>query len=132
MSRRPAVLLATLGMVAMVLIPVGVALPNHVRTLPAPTPIPGGLQIPDGPLLQIFLPGPEGQVLPFSGLPLQGRDVEPSTITDRDGFTALAYLIGTATDGEGNEYNLEADIRVFRGEYIAADGTHHRGLFAML
>jgi hypothetical protein len=35
--------------------------------------------------------------LPFTGLTLQGLEVEPSVITDYRGFTALAYHAGTAT-----------------------------------
>jgi hypothetical protein len=60
------------------------------RVLPAPTPIPGGIQIPGGPLIHVFVPGPDDVTLPFSGLQLQGLDVEPSVITDYRGFTALA------------------------------------------
>ena len=35
--------------------------------------------------------GPEDVTLPFTGLTLQGLEVEPSVITDYRGFTALAY-----------------------------------------
>src|SRR5688572_22486053 len=50
------------------------------RVSPAPKPIPGGIQIPDGPLIHTFLPGPEDVTLPFTGLTLQGLEVEPSVI----------------------------------------------------
>src|SRR5262249_50255110 len=56
-----------------------------------PVPIPGGIQIPGGPLIHVFAPGPEDQG--FMGL-----DTEPNTITNFDGFSAMAYVAGTATD----------------------------------
>jgi hypothetical protein len=49
--------------------------------------------------------------LPFSGLTLQGLEVEPSVITDYSGFTALAYHAGSATGSDGRRYDLETDIR---------------------
>jgi len=100
--------------------------------LPAPKPIPGGIQIPGGPLLHVFAPGPPEVTLPFTGLQLMGLDVEPSVITDCRGFTALAYVAGTATGSDGKQYNLEADIRAMEGTYIAEDGSRQRGLFAFI
>lgn len=102
------------------------------RVLPAPRPIPGGIQIPGGPLIHVFVPGPEDVTLPVSGLQLQGLDVEPSVITDRKGFTALAYLAGTATGSDGRRYLLEADMRAMQGSYVAADGTRRHGLFGFI
>jgi hypothetical protein len=102
------------------------------RVLPAPKPIPGGIQIPDGPLLHVFLPGPPEVTLPFTGAQLMGLDVEPSVITDYRGFTALAYVAGTATGSDGRRYNLEADMRAMEGTYIAEDGSRRRGLFAFI
>jgi hypothetical protein len=102
------------------------------RVLPAPNPIPGGNQIPGGPLLHVFLPGPPEVTLPFTGTQLQGLDVEPSVITDYRGFTALAYLAGSATGSDGKQYNLEADMRAMEGTYVATDGTRQRGLFAFI
>ena len=98
--------------------------------LPAPKPIPGGINIP--PLIHTFSPGPLGQVLPYTQSPLQGLDVEPSTITDYNGFTAQSYHVGTATGNDGKAYNLETDIRVFQGQYIASDGSKRAGTFALL
>jgi hypothetical protein len=98
--------------------------------LPPPRPIPGGLDLP--PLVHVFLPGPETITLPFSGLTLQGLDVEASTITDFNGVTALAYVVGTASGNDGSSYNLEADVRVFEGEYVGADGSPRAGTFALM
>ena len=102
------------------------------RVSPAPKPIPGGIQIPDGPLIHTFLPGPEDVTLPFTGLTLQGQEVEPSVITDYRGFTALAYHVGSATGSDGRRYDLETDIRAMEGSYVAEDGSRKRALFAGL
>jgi hypothetical protein len=116
----------------------GVALGRDRRDdaspLPTPKPIPGGLPVglsPPYDLIHIFLPGPEGAVLPFSGLELQGLDVEPSTITNRKGSSALAYLIGSAEGSDGSTYGLEVDLRLMKGRYRTG-GAVHRGLFAMI
>lgn len=117
---------------------VGVALADddhEHKLLPLPEPIPGGLPV-GAPVpydfIHIFLPGPPEITLPFSKLQLMGLDVEPSTITDYRGSTALAYVIGTATGSDDVEYGLEADIRAFEGKYVAADGSTNRGTFAMI
>jgi hypothetical protein len=77
--------------------------------LPAPKPIPCGFQIPNGPLLHVLAPGP---VLPFTGVTLEGLDVENSVLTDFQGASALAFLVGSATGHDGTRYNLETDLRV--------------------
>lgn len=90
-----------------------------------PVPIPGGLQIPEGPLIHVLLPGPQA-------LGFMGENVEPSVITNFNGFTAMGYIVGTATDGDGNTYDMINDMRVFQGQYVSADGTHHRGTFVFI
>ena len=87
--------------------------------------IPGGLVIP--PLIHVFAPGPTQQGD-------QGLDVEPNVISNFRGFAAQAYPVGlgTATDSEGNAYDVNSDMRVFQGEYVSSDGTHHRGTFAFI
>jgi hypothetical protein len=102
------------------------------EVLPLPRPIPGGLPLPDGSLIHVFAPGPLGVTLPFTGVQLQGLDVEPSVITDYSGFTTLAFHVGTATGGDGKAYNLETDIRVVDGSYVAADGSRQRGVFGFV
>src|SRR5215470_3016220 len=88
-----------------------------------PVPIPGGIDLP--PLIHIFAPGPVD-------LGFQGLDVELNGITNFRGFSALGYLAGTASDSNGNTYNVATDMRVFQGEYVSADGTHHRGTFVFI
>lgn len=88
-----------------------------------PVPIPGGDVIP--PLIHNFLPGP-------TSLGFDGIDVEPNGITNFRGFAAQTTLAGTATGSDGKTYNLMSDMRVFQGEYVSVDGTHHRGTFVLI
>lgn len=90
-----------------------------------PVPIAGGLQIPGGPLIHLFLPGPEN-------LGLMGFNIEPSTITNFSGFSAMAYPGGTATDAAGKSYDLAVDLRVYQGECVSAGGSHFNGTFALI
>ena len=98
---------------------------HHVSTLPQPVPIPGGINVP--PLIHVFSPGPVGQGF-------QGFDIEPNVITNFSGFTAQGYptTLNAAQDNNGNLYDIMTDMRVFQGEYVAADGTHHRGTFVFI
>jgi hypothetical protein len=98
---------------------------------PAPTPIPGGFQIPGLGTLHVFAPGPTDVTLPFTGLTLGGLDVEASSITDFKGSSAVAFMVGSATGSDGKTYNLETDIRAFEGEYVVG-GESHRGAFAFV
>jgi hypothetical protein len=105
---------------------------DHQRAVVPPTPIPGGIQIPDGPQIHVWAPGDPAVTLPFSGATLMGFDVEPSTFTDRRGFSAVAFHVGTATGSDGATYNLETDMRAYQGAYVAADGTRRFGTFAFI
>jgi hypothetical protein len=101
--------------------------------LPAPNPIPGGLEV--GPPLgqiHVWAAGREGVTLPFTGSRLQGIDYEPSTLTDFAGITAVAYHVGSATDHTGVRYDLETDLRLFAGTYVAANGERRRGAFGLI
>lgn len=132
MTRRGSnfVAMVAIALVALVGLPAGVAWGVHQA---APRPIPGGTQIPKGPLIHVFLPGPKSITLPFSKLQLTGEDVEPNTITNSNGFVAFAVLVGKAGDAiRPDRYNLETDIRVFQGEYVGGDGVRRRGTFAFI
>ena len=83
-----------------------------------PLPIPGGR-------FHFFAPGP-------LRLGLGGLHVEASTITNFQGDVALAYLRGTARSAAGQDFVLGADMRVFRGDYVAADGITRRGVFGFV
>ncbi len=82
-----------------------------------PVPIPGGFHV--------LFPGPKR--LGFPGL-----RVEASTITNFQGDVALAYLRGTARSAAGQDFVLTADMRVVRGDYVAADGISRRGVFGFV
>jgi hypothetical protein len=95
-----------------------------------PVPIPGGIETglppPNGPIIHVVPPGP-------TDLGFMGLNVEPSTITDFDGFTAMAYLNGTAVDADGNSHAIGlSDMRVFQGTYRSADRSTHHGTFAFI
>jgi hypothetical protein len=109
---------------------------GHGEPLPEPKPIPGGTDLsgfglkPPYDFIHQFAPGPKGVVLPFTGVPLQGLNVEPSNITDFKGTTALAYHAGKAKGSDGKTYDLETDFRVMEGEYVSVEGTRRHGTFA--
>jgi hypothetical protein len=90
-----------------------------------PVPIAGGDVV--GPptfppfLIHQFLPGP--------GAGFDGLNAELNGITNFRGSAALAYTNGTAVDQHGRNYVAQTDIRVYQGEYVAADGAHSRGTF---
>jgi hypothetical protein len=101
------------------------------QALPAPSPIPGGIDAPPVGFLHWFLPGPEGSSTPVTGFPALGLDVEPSTITNFAGFTAFAVLAGEAEGSDGKTYKVEFDLRVMEGEYVAEDGSLQQGAFGL-
>ena len=84
-----------------------------------PSPLPGGF----APGAHVFVPGP-----PEFGL--QGLDVEPGTVTDFNGFSAVGYFAGTAVGSDGVTYDMLNDMRLQQGTYIAVDGSVRRGTFA--
>ena len=98
-----------------------------------PNPIPGGAFDVGPPLgvIHVFAPGDPSITLPFTGLTLGGFDVEPNTITDFRGSSALAFHAGTARGSDGKTYNLETDMRAFEGEYVV-DGVTHEGTFGFV
>ena len=83
-----------------------------------PVPIPGGR-------FHFFAPGP-------LRLGLGGLHVEASTITNFQGDVALAYLRGRARSAAGQDFVLGGDMRVFSGDYVAADGVSRRGVFGFV
>jgi hypothetical protein len=97
-----------------------------------PRPIPGGIELPDGSVIHVWAPGSPEVTLPFTGSTLGGEDVEPSTITDFDGFSAVAFHVGSARSGDGTMYDLETDMRAFAGRYVGEDGEVHEGSFGFV
>lgn len=91
-----------------------------------PQPIPGGF----APGVHVWEPGDPTVTLPFSKTTLMGFNVDPATMVNFRGFSAIAFHAGTATGSDGKTYNLETDIRGFEGAYVAADGVRRFGKFA--
>jgi hypothetical protein len=101
---------------------------DHRQALVPPKPIPGGV----APQAHVWPAGDPTVTLPFTHGTLKGFDVDPSTITDFRGFSALAYHAGTATGSDGATYNLETHMTVQQGSYVASDGTRHFGTFSFI
>ena len=104
----------------------------HRRAVVPPRPIPGGAMPPNHAQIHIWPAGDPAVTLPFSHNVLGGFDVDPSTITDFRGFSALAYHAGTATGSDGVTYNLETHMTVYQGRYIASDGAARFGTFSFI
>lgn len=103
---------------------------RHRRVPEMPKPIPGGSPIgPPLEVIHVFAPGPLGVTLPFTGVPLEGLDVEPTTITDFKGFAAVAFHVGSARGSDGETYDLETDLRAYQGTYIDRTGRRRFGTF---
>jgi hypothetical protein len=98
---------------------------------PAPDPIRGGIELAPGQVIHTFAPGDPSVTLPFTGGTLQGLDVEPGTIRNFKGSSAVAFHVGTARGHDGTLFNLETDMRAFEGTYVV-DGETHRGAFAFV
>ena len=98
---------------------------------PLPEPIPGSVPSGDPNVGDIhwWLPGPVGAVTPIIGLEAFGLDVDPSLMTDFEGFQAFAVVSGTTTRSDGSTHPTEFDVRVFQGNYVAADGKTYYGTF---
>jgi len=75
------------------------------------------------------LPGPPGATTQILELGAMGLDVDPSVMTDYEGFTTYAVLAGKARGGDGEEFDCELDIRVMDGVYVGEDFKRHRGTF---
>ena len=105
---------------------------GHGRLPVPPEPIPGGIPISDTQVIHVWAPGPTDVTLPFTGGQLQGLDVEPTTIRDFNGFSAVAFHVGTATGSDGTRYDLETDVRAFRGTYIDRTGQRRFGTFGFI
>jgi hypothetical protein len=102
------------------------------RAAVLPTPIPGGIDLGDGNVIHVWAPGPTSVTLPFTGGTLGGEDVEPATITDFEGVSAVAFHVGTAKGSNGVTYNLETDMRAYKGRYVGVDGEVHEGSFGFV
>lgn len=100
-------------------------------TNPIPEPIAGSVDSgdPNVGFIRWSLHGPEGVPTPLLGLPGFGLDVDPALITDFRGFQAMTVLSGNTTRSDGSTHATEFDVRVFQGDYVAADGKTYYGTF---
>jgi hypothetical protein len=105
---------------------------HHRSAAVPPDPIPGGTEIPGGPEIHVWAPGDPSVTLPFSGVTLMGFDVDPSTMTDFRGFSAVGFHVGTAVGSDGATYNVETDLRAYKGTFVASDGQRRFGSFAFI
>jgi hypothetical protein len=109
----------------------GHADPRQAATVP-PEPIPGGIAISDTEVIHVWSPGTPDLTLPFTGSTPGGLDVEPTTMRDFKGFSAVAYHVGRVTGDDGTPYDLETDMRAFQGAYVDGTGTRRFGTFAFI
>jgi hypothetical protein len=97
-----------------------------------PEPIPGGIPIGDDQVIHVWAPGPPDLTLPFTRGTLQGFDVEPTTIRDFKGFSAVAFHVGTATAKDGTRFDFETDVRAYQGTYVDGTGKRRFGTFGFV
>jgi hypothetical protein len=58
------------------------------------------------------------------------QGLDPSLITDFNGFDGVALLSGLATDGSGSTF--KSHFGFMKGVYVGVDGKNHRGAFAFI
>lgn len=115
--------------------PAGATPSSLPAAVPVPEPIPGGFLLDptdESSIIHFLLPGPPGSATQFFGFPGEGLDVDPSTMTNFRGDHAFAVLAGQATGSDGATYNVEFDLRIYSGSYIAADGVERDAAFAFM
>lgn len=123
---------AVAGTLGVASVPRAASAHSRGRALPAPNPIPGGVDAPPVGRIHWFLPGPTDATTPVIGLSGAGLDVEPSTMTDFHGFTAFAVVAGRAKGSDRKTYDVELDVRVMEGKYVAKDGSLRHGAFGFI
>lgn len=70
------------------------------------------------------------------GFDFFGPGVDPSSITDFNGFVGVAGVqgTGTATNPDGSKETLlfDTDMRFMSGVYVGVDGAVHKGAFGFV
>lgn len=130
MSRRQFIRTAASAAAVGTALGAGVWQPRQVKAHQAhePVPIPGGSPVLGGDF-HVFGPA-------FPGF--DPPDAEPSTITDFNGFIALAYISGEVTrtnTATGEVLTLpfvNSDMRFMMGNFRGTDGRMHHGAFAFV
>jgi len=118
----PRLFWTTVGVIGLVLASGLVTLALGQASPTAPKPIPGGFPNP-------FVPGETIHLF----LPAFG--IEPSLITDFNGFVGLANVKGTGTGTDTTTgistpgLPFDSDVRFMTGVYVGRDGKTHQGTF---
>jgi hypothetical protein len=81
-------------------------------------------------------PKPTTQQLTVGGvtfsLALFGPGIDPSSITDFNGFVGVADVQGTGTTNTGETLLFDTDMRFMSGVYVGVDGAVHKGTFGFI
>ena len=81
-------------------------------------------------------PKPTTQQVTFGGLTFSlsffGEGLDPSSITDFNGFVGVADVQGTGKTGDGETLVFDTDMRFMSGVYVGVDGAVHKGAFGFI
>jgi hypothetical protein len=85
-------------------------------------------------------PKPTTNTLKINGVTFSltffGQGVDPSSITDFNGFVGVADVQGTGTatnpDGSTETLLFDTDVRFMSGVYVGQDGQVHKGQFGFV
>lgn len=85
-------------------------------------------------------PNPTASKVEFNGLTFSltsfGPGMDPSSITDFNGFVGVADVQGKGTarnpDGTTETLLYDTDMRFMTGTYVAKDGKNYRGTFGFV
>ena len=88
----------------------------------------------------VAVPKPTTNVLSLGGLDFHltsfGPGMDPSSITDFNGFVGVAEVQGTGTatnpDGSTETLLFDTDMRFMQGVYVGQDGAVHQGTFGFV
>jgi hypothetical protein len=85
-------------------------------------------------------PKPTTNILSLNGVDFHltpfGPGLDPSSITDFNGFVGVADVQGTGTatnpDGSTETLLFDTDMRFMSGVYVGVDGAVHKGAFGFI
>ena len=88
----------------------------------------------------VVVPKPTTNVLSLGGLDFHltsfGPGMDPSSITDFNGFVGVADVQGTGTgtnaDGFQEPLLFDTDMRFMDGQFVGVDGKVHQGVFGFV
>jgi hypothetical protein len=86
------------------------------------------------------MPRPTTNTVPVNGTDFHftffGPGIDPSSITDFNGFVGVADVQGTGTatnpDGSTETLLFDTDMRFMSGVYVGVDGAVHKGTFGFV